>query len=708
MGRQLGKQFLARVAVLVVMFAALLGFVLVHTIWEVNRVEADNVQKAVATLVQNQIDQVALMADDNGLWDDAVEAVYAGTDPSFAWDAWGTTTAENKYYSFAGVVDPDARTRFVYRRGKLVTMDVAAELGASYGVLAQRVAAEKQGVAGLVTINGQVAIAGMANISPISRRLNRLVPAAGASKIVFVRPLTPDMVATLGKGITLDDLRFAAPGLTPGTQAIRDVTGKAIGHLVWTPNRPGDAALSRPLPVILIGFFVHIVMVVLLVVRGFTALSDLGRQALVDSLSTLPNRRALKRSLEAHMEKGERVALAMMDLDGFKAVNDNFGHPVGDRLICEVSDLLRSYVTDGGMIARLGGDEFALVLTGWDADTRLEQIAGRIIRRFALPFRIDERTLAVGMSIGLTAGSASTVSVGEFMRRADVALYAAKRAGKMRFHWFDERLDLVRDKAGVIAKDLRDALDQGQFSLVYQPQIRVSDMAISSAEALLRWTHPERGEVPPSDFIPVADETGLIDRIGLWVIERACTDGLGWADQMVTINISGAQLRNPNFARQVSETVDAVGFPAARLQFEITEDWLVRDPDAARRVIEDLRALGIAVVLDDFGLGFASAGFLRNFPFTGVKIHRALVAEAETSESARMIVSANVAAARSLGLTICAAGIETDMQADLMRVVGCDEVQGWLFSKTVTADEMTSQIRAGTRKNRRTRRIGAA
>lgn len=702
MGRQLGIQFLTRVVLLVAMFVGLVGFVLTHTVREANRVEAVNGQRAIAALIQTQIDQVAMLADDNGRWDDASDAVYGRTDEQFIWDNWGISTEEEKYYETAGVVDADGKTRFAYDRGKLVPLDLAAALGPSYEALVRRAVAGQQGAAGLVRFQNQPAIAGVADIVPTSRIAGSRVPSSGPSKIVFIRPLTLGTIAGLGNTIMVRDLRLEAEPALPASHTLRDATGKVIGHLAWAQERPGDGALKRALPVIAAGFLLYLFAVALLVGKGFEALTDLGRQALVDSLSTLPNRRSLKRKLEAHNEKGDRVALAMMDLDGFKAVNDNFGHPVGDRLICEVADLLRQHVSGDGMIARLGGDEFAILLSGWDAGTRLEDIAERIITRFAQPFRIDDRTLAVGISIGLCSSETSTQTAGELMRRADVALYAAKRGGKMRFHWFDERLDLAREKASSLSADLREALDEDQFSLVYQPQLRAADRSIASVEALLRWQHPERGDIPPSDFIPVASETGLIDKIGLWVIERACTDAKAWPEQRLTINISEAQLRNPDFAQQVRETLTKAGYPAGRLQFEVTEGWLVRDPAAARQVIENIRALGISVVLDDFGSGFASAGILRSFPFTGVKIHRSLVAEAETGETARVILNSSVAVARALGLHISAAGIETEAQADLMQVAGCEEVQGWHFGKAVTARELTAQI-GGTAKTSKRR-----
>ena len=692
MGSRLGKQYLTHVILLAVMFLALLAFALFQTVREANRVEADALQRAVANVLQTETDQLALMADDNGLWDDAAEAMYLGQDSDFAWDSWGSTTADRKYYSTAGVINSAGKTRFTYVNGHLRTVDIAKELGPVYAVLRKSASASKQGVAGFVRTHDGIAVVGLANIVPVSRSLSAIVPASGPDQIVFMRPLTQDKIASLGDAVLLGDLRLAKPGHPAGTQVIKDATGAAISHLTWTPSRPGWKALERSFPVIGVGILLHFLLAIFLVNKGLQELRFLGKQALVDSLSELPNRRSLKRHLALQLQEGGGIALAMLDLDGFKAINDNFGHPVGDRLICEVAALLRGMAGDEAVVARLGGDEFAILLKGWDAHKRLEHICSRTITRFAQPFRIEERTVAVGISIGLAGDALSCISAGELMRRADVALYSAKRAGKMRFSWFDERLDQDKHKASGIETDLRKALDGNQFTIVFQPQMATDGTTIRAVEALLRWNHPVRGDVPPTEFIPVAEETGLIDRIGMWMIGTACLEGLNWPEQHVTINISAAQLRNPDFPRQVGETIDKVGFPAARLQFELSERFLVREPHQAGRAIEEIRALGISVVLDDFGSGFASAGFLRSFAFDKVKIHRSLVSEAESSEAARAIVNSSVILARALNLSVAAAGVETQSQADLMRVAGCDELQGWHFSKAVSSEDITRLI----------------
>ena len=390
--------------------------------------------------------------------------------------------------------------------------------------------------------------------------------------------------------------------------------------------------------------------------------------------------------------RGEKLALALIDLDGFKGINDNYGHHVGDRLIKSVAELLGGLVGARGMVARLGGDEFAIMVPGSSAVSELQDIARAMLDKLSRPFRIDERTVLVGASIGLASVSLSDFDAGELMRRADVAMYAAKRAGKMRLSWYDEMLDQKQAVAHTVEMELRAAIEAQDFDIVYQPVVGIHDKKIMAVEALLRWSSPTRGEVSPSEFIPVAEETGLIDRIGMIVLRRACREGLEWGNVHVAVNVSAAQLRNPEFSLELGRVLEETGFPAERLELEITEAYLVYDPDTAGKVLREVRALGVGVSLDDFGTGYASIGFLRQFSFSKVKLDRSLVTDASQNEAARTVVQASIAVARALDMAVAAEGVETDDQADMMRVAGCDQLQGWLVSRPVTAKDVAARV----------------
>ena len=362
---------------------------------------------------------------------------------------------------------------------------------------------------------------------------------------------------------------------------------------------------------------------------------------------------------------------------------------MGDLLIRQWAEEMPAIVGERCFLARLGGDEFALVKSGHQAARRIEEAAKRILGRMQTPFRIGERTLSVGATIGLTIARDEGVDAGELMRQADVAMYAAKCAGKGRFQWFDEELDRDRAFAHRIEGELRDAIDEDRFSLVYQPIIDARTGGIQTVEALLRWDRGDLSEIGPAQFIPIAEETGLIDRLGLWVLRRACQDADAWPEVRLAVNVSAAQLRNPDFSRNVAAILAECRFPPARLELEITETYLLRDPEVAQTVVGQLTAIGVGVVLDDFGTGYASVGFLRQLPFNKLKIDRSLIESVGTNPATRAIVQASVAVARSLDMAVVAEGIETEAQATLMRLVGCDLLQGWYFSRACDAAQIS-------------------
>ncbi len=680
------------VAVALALFFALLAFVLFHTVAEANRIEAAAARRTVVELVKNQADQMALLADDNGFWDDAANAIYQRNDIDFAWNSWGAPTVKERNYQLAAVITADGHTRMAFEQGKRIERDIRSWIGKSYDILSAHTAEQHRGVASLVKTPGGLAMVGISEIFAASESLRSLTPKVGANRIVFVRYLDQSAIALIGSRAKVRGLTAGAAGHPVATHALTDVAGQHIGFLTWIPNRPGMRILGRSLPWILLGIFLHLAIIALLIRNGYFALNDIGRKAYIDSLSELPNRRALRDALDQHFNSNKPAAVALMDLDGFKTINDSFGHHIGDRLICEVSECLRKQVGQNGMIARLGGDEFAVLITGEGEKARIKQITADILESFARPFHIDERTVAVGVSIGIALRGDNAQSGSELLRQADVAMYAAKNAGKMRICWFDVHLDLAKEKALQVENGLREALENDQFELVYQPQFNTQSHEVCTVEALLRWKHPEQGEISAADFVPVAEESGLIDRIGLWVLEQACRDALRWPDQKISINVSAAQLRNPDFAKNVGKLLEEMNFPVEQLQFELTGSILALDSELADKAIESIKTLGVTLVLDDYGASLIPPGWLQRRSFKRVKLDHDLVRAAETDESSRTIVQANVAVARALNMDVIAAGVETEGQADIMRIVGCDELQGWHFSRPLTAQEISDLV----------------
>lgn len=450
-----------------------------------------------------------------------------------------------------------------------------------------------------------------------------------------------------------------------------------------------------PAPSILLGgAAVYGVAVALLVRFGLANIGQLELLGLTDSLSLLPNRRALHVDIQRQASPGEETALALIDLDGFKQVNDLYGHFVGDQLIKDCAVLLNEVCGGEARVYRLGGDEFAVFVTGPIAGNILEGICRKLLMRLTRPFHIDDRAIVVGASIGLARkGSENSTSSSELLRQTDVAMYASKRAGKMRCTWFSEEFDKNRDAIRELDTALRDAIEREEFRVHYQPLVDAHTGTIVAVEALLRWERPDGVQIGPNVFVPIAEESGLINVIGLWVLRQACAAGAAWDEIKLSVNVSAAQLRNPEFPIELGQVLEETGFPPGRLELEVTETHLVVDSVVAGRSLEVIRDFGVRIVLDDFGTGYASIGFLRQFRFEKLKIDRSLVVDATQDVGSRAMMLASVAVARSLDMDITAEGVETEAQADMVRSAGCDQIQGWLYYKAMTADEVTANLR---------------
>lgn len=492
--------------------------------------------------------------------------------------------------------------------------------------------------------------------------------------------------------------------------------GQGLGHIRYTPKLAVFAplvALSAIFaglaavliehsridirlmqPALVSGVIVYCATIGVLIRFGLANVAKLEDLGLTDSLSHLPNRRALHLDAVKASRPGQEVALALIDLDGFKLVNDHYGHFVGDRLIKEMAVLLQELCGKEGRVYRLGGDEFALVVLGPIAGNILEGICRKLLARLSKPIFIDDRAVVVGASVGLArCANAAEIRSSELLRRTDMAMYASKRAGKMRCTWFNEEFDRRLEEIQQIDGELRQALSRDEFHLHYQPLVGATHGKVVGVEALLRWERRDGQRIGPHIFIPIAEESGVINAIGLWVLRRACTDALPWEGINLSVNVSAAQLRNPEFPIDLGHILEETGFPAHRLELEVTETHLVQDTVTAGRSLELIREFGVGIVLDDFGTGYASIGFLRKFRFEKLKLHRSLVVEATRDVGSRAMMLASIAVARSLDMDVTAEGVETEEQADLVRTAGCDQIQGWLYFKAMPAEDVTMHLR---------------
>jgi len=459
-----------------------------------------------------------------------------------------------------------------------------------------------------------------------------------------------------------------------------------IGAQGLIANSAGYQALG-----ISLGLYVAAVLVFIRI--GLSSIDNLESLGLTDSLSGLPNRRALHLDVARSAEADDEVALALIDLDGFKSVNDHYGHFVGDKLIKECARLLREICGHEARPYRLGGDEFAMVVIGPIAGNILEGICRRLLERLSKPISIDDRQLSIGASVGLSRSTRESRSnSSDMLRQSDVAMYASKTGGKMRCTWFTSDFDIKREITAQVEADLRDAIANDEFQLHYQPLVDATSGEIVAVEALARWQRPDGTSVSPALFIPIAEETGLINAIGRWVLRKACFDALQWESIKLSVNVSPAQLRNPDFPVQLGHILEETGFPPDRLELEITETYLVGDPTVAGRALDMIRGFGVGVALDDFGTGYASIGFLRKFRFEKLKIDRSLVVEATDDHGSRAMMVSSIAVARAMNMFVTAEGVETDAQAALARTAGCDQMQGWLYYKAIPAAEITRHL----------------
>jgi diguanylate cyclase (GGDEF)-like protein/PAS domain S-box-containing protein len=411
-----------------------------------------------------------------------------------------------------------------------------------------------------------------------------------------------------------------------------------------------------------------------------------------DALTDLPNRAFFAAKMDEALAGSSvaRLALLSLDLDGFKAVNDRHGHPSGDGLLVEVAGRLRLEAERGDVIARLGGDEFVILRTIATELADVETFAEQIIGALKVPFVVDGDQVSIGVSIGIAFAPTDGQTSEILLRNVDAALYRAKGEGRGNFRFFASDMDENLQDRRQLIQDLRLAIPRGQLALYFQSYIGSDSGLATGCEALLRWHHPKRGLIPPLEFIPLAEESGLIIEIGAWVIHEACREAASWpGTQRVSVNVSPLQFRGRDLPKTVLSALARSGLPPWRLEVEITETVLVSDAEGALDILRQVRALGVQIALDDFGTGYSSLSYLRSFPFDKIKIDKSFVTDLVLRRDTQVIVHAIRDIAAGLGMSITAEGVETEEQASYLRQAGCHELQGYLFSRPKPAEELS-------------------
>jgi diguanylate cyclase (GGDEF)-like protein/PAS domain S-box-containing protein len=411
-----------------------------------------------------------------------------------------------------------------------------------------------------------------------------------------------------------------------------------------------------------------------------------------DALTDLPNRALFREQIERELAKvagGEQFALLYIDVDEFKGINDSLGHHVGDELLKAIAGRIRGCLKPGDLIARLGGDEFAVIQTEVETSTDVLSFVRRIHEAIRRPYHCLGHQLSTDASIGIALAPQDGTDLDQLVKNADLAMYGAKAEGRRTYRFFVPEMDACAKARLTMEQDLRQALVDGGFEIHYQPLVNLHSGEVSGCEALLRWRHPERGMVSPAEFIPIAEDTGLINELGDWVLRTACSEAATWpAHIRVAVNVSPVQLKCDTLALKIASALAASGLEPRRLELEITEAVLIRDDEAALSILHQLRSIGVRIALDDFGTGYSSLSYLKRFPFDKIKIDRCFVADIADSGGAPVIVQAVVNIASASNMTTVAEGVETEAQREMLRALGCTEMQGYLFSKPKPAAEV--------------------
>ena len=667
----------------------------------------DTAEAAVQALLTHMTQKTT----DNAQWDDAVAPVY-GSKVDTAWlqRNWGITALDSKTYDGVFVLDENRRVLWGRFRGRAYAGGDANAFGSGFTALLathpKPLANGDTAVSGFSLTQFGPAVVSVALVRPAETPLSGV----GAKRryLVMTRHFTPALVHGLGSAFRLDGLRLTAA--TDMHKPFLNVGGadhRIVARLTWKPTLSGGVAARAAAPRIRqITWLISALVVIFVAVAGY-ALHRLAqsettakRFALTDNLSGLPNRRALFEHLqsEGKKHKARIQTVVFIDLDGFKDVNDIYGHNTGDKLIMIVAAALKKYLPERGMLARMGGDEFALLIAGHDGPAKAMAFAEAALGFVGAPIRIGDRSVQIGASIGIATSTLKACTSHELFRRADLAMYHSKATGKGRITHYDSELDTARQHKQSVEQGIRKGLQNGEFDVVYQPIVEARSQRIVSVEALVRWPGRPEGPLPPDQFIDIAETSGLIHEIGQFVLRKACADLKAVPDLRLSVNISPAQFRDPDFERKVDAVLEETGFPVDRLELEVTEGYLIENPERAIAAVANLKARGVSLALDDFGTGYSSIGYLRRFAFDKIKIDKSLAGRIDRDPQAAALVAGTVNIAAALQMTVTAEGVETEEHVRLLRLAGCNTLQGFYFSRPkALADVVATLDRDGTR-----------
>ncbi|WP_243368006.1 putative bifunctional diguanylate cyclase/phosphodiesterase [Microvirga solisilvae] len=729
----------ARIALavsLVTLIALILtGFALYWASRESNSVSIERQLRTTERSIRAIVNELALQQEVVAIWDDAI--VQLDKDElDFQWiDAnlgiWlSKTFGQDEVY----ILNADDRPIYAGVDGKRVSTDAFRRVSPDIARLVKNVR-ESQSLSHAghgpnarelhLTTNKAIVDAHLLELlgRPTAVSVMKIVPESDAVRVepgrehllVSIRFLDGSFINQISERNLIDGLRFSRLRVGASDEITVPLTsdeGGLIGYFHWKPELPGQKILSFVGPVAA-ATSLAIVVVMVLLVRSLRRLAAQQEMTIVelrasqaqaqhlafhDVLTGLPNRALFDARLDealSRTRRGEQIAVLMLDLDRFKHVNDNLGHQAGDNLIRAFAQRLLKLVRPGDTVARLGGDEFAVIQTGIRSAEDAEELCTHILAALDRPFETFGHQIFAAASIGIALAPEFGTDRVDIMRKADIALYSAKDEGRDCYRIFTAAMDEAVKVRSSIEDELRSALRSGEgLSVVYQPQFKSNGHSIVGLETLVRWKHPTRGPILPEQFIPVAEQTGLISRLGEWVLQQACMASKQWPDLFISVNVSPAQFRVQGFAERVTDIVRESGADPRKIELEITEGVLLDNAGETASTLRQLRAAGFRIALDDFGTGYSSLGYLQRFSIDKIKIDRSFVMSLGQTANAMAIVKSIVALGQAMDLTVTAEGVETEHQKSFLSTAGCNEMQGFLFSKALPLDQVARLLAA--------------
>jgi diguanylate cyclase (GGDEF)-like protein len=686
--------------------------VVLATLWMAHK-QNEQAQQATLTMVRGGLaaweDQVQAFTRDYALWDEAFDAFNA-RDNEWLYENYGSGITETEIADVMVLFGQDGTITYESVKEELQTdprMIFTPEIVAQIQEIAKGISVpdgETRG--GYLRSGDDIVMIAVAHITPVSRVAE--VDTTKLPYMVLGLYLSEDRLGELGQKFLIEDLHMELGRPTPavaegGFPVISDMTGKPIAAMIWSPPTPGFAVLRNVFLPLTVGIALSCLFAIATAfrTRNITAKLAANEAAAVvasrrDNLTGLTNRYGFNELLDSDefkqsSEAGER-ALVYVDINGFKAVNDSIGHHGGDELVTLLAARLKAALPPGTVFARIGGDEFAAALRGKNVKDTAAGAAASMVHAFDEPFTVSGFEFHATAAVGYAIANAPDITPAELLRRADLAMYLAKNVAEREALAYHATMETGALEKKQVEAALRRAVDAGDIKVYYQPVVRAADLTVVGLEALVRWNSKEFGQVAPALFIPVAEETGLIHEIGRIVVRQACEDLARWPDLKMAINVSPVQLRDPNFADDLMAIIERYGMSPHQFELELTEGILVNNPTIAKRKLAVLKDLGFILSLDDFGTGFSSIGYLRQFPFDILKVDRSFVRDIGLNATANALIQSLVSLGDAMDLSVIAEGIENEDQLKLLRLVQCEYVQGFLISRPVPASDIDSLL----------------